>query len=179
MADLHSGSWLNSFLPIITLIIGLIVKPITDWIDYTRTREHERDVREETRRDQLYERRNTFQRQTLLDLQEANWQLLVATTEAATARAAEFKRTGSWTEFTLANSGEQIRLAIARAGILEVRVSDKSVRELMEKAAICAREAFAIKNEQHLAAQVQSLTGIFDKINERIGDLLLQLDEIR
>ena len=70
MADSQSASWLTSILPIGTLILGYATKSVSDWLDFRRTREREREARRENRRDQLFERRNAFQRQILLDLQD-------------------------------------------------------------------------------------------------------------
>jgi hypothetical protein len=72
-------AWLPMVLPVVTLILGFAISAVTDWIKYPRDSERERAARLETRRDQLSEQRRSFQRQTLLDLQEAIQDLARAT----------------------------------------------------------------------------------------------------
>ena|ERR1700730_2414078 len=72
MPDITTSIWF----PVLTLLLGYATKSLSEWLEYRRTTRREREAREAVRRDQLFERRTTFQRQTLLDLQETSVQLL-------------------------------------------------------------------------------------------------------
>jgi hypothetical protein len=69
MADptpIASASWF----PVLTLLLGFVTASISDWLRDRRAGLREREARETGRREQLFQRRTTFQRQTLLELQE-------------------------------------------------------------------------------------------------------------
>jgi hypothetical protein len=71
MPEITTSSWF----PVLTLLLGYATKSLTDWLEHRRNTRREREAREAVRRDQRFERRTSFQRQTLLDLQEASMQL--------------------------------------------------------------------------------------------------------
>src|SRR5216683_1968173 len=52
MPEPQTVSWVNVVLPLATLVIGLIAKPITDWLDSRRICERERAARREMHRAQ-------------------------------------------------------------------------------------------------------------------------------
>src|SRR5687768_4612193 len=78
MLDMSPNEWF----PVFTLLLGYGTKAFSDWFQHRRAREREREARDAARRDQLFERRTSFQRQTLLDLQEAIMRLTRTTAEA-------------------------------------------------------------------------------------------------
>jgi hypothetical protein len=92
MPDLTQTTWF----PVVTLLIGMGTTSLTDWIKYRRDIARERDSREATRKEQRVERRVTFQRQTLLDLQEACVNLGRATGASHHKDGMAFKETGKW-----------------------------------------------------------------------------------
>src|SRR6266581_6335804 len=118
--------------PVLTLLLGYAVKAASDWLQHRRTSERERQAREAARLDQLFERRTTFQRQTLLDLQDAV--MLLGRTSGAIHHqdVMAFRKTGKWQKQLLDEGlDESARLAGARTSMLAVRVRDQSVRELV------------------------------------------------
>jgi hypothetical protein len=91
MADAPSG-----WFPALTLLVGFGVKSVSDWFQDRRALRREREARTEARRDQLRERRSDFQRQTLLDLQEAASDLIRACGAIYVQNVAAFRQTGLW-----------------------------------------------------------------------------------
>jgi len=61
----------NGWFPVFTLVLGYATKSVSDWIEHRLTLERDRGIRDAERRVQLAERRASFQRETLLNLQEA------------------------------------------------------------------------------------------------------------
>ena len=82
--------------PVLTLLLGYAVKAASDWLQHRRTSERERQAREAARQDQLFERRTTFQRQTLLDLQEAVMRLARSSGAMHHQDVMAFRKTGKW-----------------------------------------------------------------------------------
>jgi hypothetical protein len=124
----------SSWLPVATLLIGYLTKSVSEWVQYRRasarermqheyTSEREREARDALRRDQLFERRNTFQRQTLLDLQE-NLTLLGRTIgEMSIHDRRAYRETSEWQKQLYGDDlAERNRVAQARTGMLGVRV---------------------------------------------------------
>src|SRR4051812_23220205 len=71
MPDESVLTWSSVSLTIVPLVIGYAMKSMTDVFEHKRTTRREREAREAARRAQQLERRTTFQRETLLSLQEA------------------------------------------------------------------------------------------------------------
>lgn len=80
--------------PVATLLLGYLTKAVSDWIQHRRTTEREREARREARLEKLAERRITFQRQTLLDLQEAMMQLIRSAGATHFQEVAAFRKDG-------------------------------------------------------------------------------------
>jgi hypothetical protein len=89
-----------------------------------------------------------------------------------------FRKTGKWQKQLLGDElSEKHRATRARVTLLSVRVRDESVRNLARDLqdncaaiAMCASEA---DNTRLL----QIMMGMFDKSNERIGELLREMDK--
>jgi|SRR5216684_1794069 len=132
MPEPQTVSWVNVVLPLATLVIGLIAKPITDWLDSRRICERERAARREMHRTQRLERVNTFQRTTLLELQEEMIKLVRTTSQGYTADLKVYRETKKWRAQRLDDDlSEANRLAHARVTLLAVRVRDAKARALV------------------------------------------------
>jgi hypothetical protein len=70
--------------------------PFPNWLDFRRTREREREARRENRRDQLFERRNAFQRQNLLELQDRVMDLVRTTMKINQKEMLASRDAGHW-----------------------------------------------------------------------------------
>lgn|ERR1700735_2607249 len=90
------GQSTAGWFPVVTLIGGYLLKVFSDFLQHRRTLEREREAREALRRNQLEERRTTFQRQNLLDLQEAVSDLARATGQANVQGNKAYRETGRW-----------------------------------------------------------------------------------
>jgi len=118
--------------PIVTLLLGYILSSISESVRHRRTLEREREAREAERRDKAFERRVTFQRATLLELQDAIMDLMRTSGAMHHQDIMALKRTGQWQkQFYGDELSEAHRLAMARTTVLTVRVRDIRVRELV------------------------------------------------
>jgi hypothetical protein len=168
----------NWFLPIATLLLGYIAKSVTDWIDFRRTSERERNGREESRRDRLLERRADFQRQTLLDLQEAMMRLMRSSAEINHQDVVAFRKTGKWGRQLVGDElSENHRLANASVTTLSVRVRDQSVRDLVRDLQSGSTAMVLCDSEQESTRHLRTSSDAFNNLNGRIGELLRSIDE--
>ena len=162
--------------PVLTLLIGYGTKSLTDWIQHRRAVEREREGRDATRRDQLFERRATFQRETLLALQEAAAELGRATGRICHLDTMAIRNTGK-TQLLPDDLDEGYRLAQVRTSLLAVRVRDDSVRELAEQFRRISVDCTAAKSQEDRDRQMHLAMQTNIQLNERIGELLRTLDD--
>jgi hypothetical protein len=168
----------DSWFPVLTLILGFGASSLAELLRDRRLLNRERESREALRRGQAIERSTNFQRQTLLDLQDALFQLARAAGASYHQDLMAYRQTGQWQKQLLPDgSAEAVRLAQARTSILHVRVADVGVRELVcrfkaEVVAVLMSPGLAESEYSHA-----SMGTTFEEINQRIGEILRSLDE--
>src|SRR5579864_8701061 len=162
--------------PVATLLIGYGTKSLTDLVQHRWSVKRERDAREAIRRDQLFERRATFQRETLLALQDAVNDLGRATGRVCHLDAMAIHTTGK-RQLLPDDLDEGYRHAQVRCSTFAVRVRDNVVRELVEQFRQVSADSTDAKDqdERDRAMKLAMQTAI--QLNERIGELLRTLDD--
>src|SRR5712692_6961303 len=114
--------------PIVTLLLGYILSSISESVRHRRAVEREREAREAERRDKAFERRVTFQRATLLELQDAIMGLMRTSGAMHHKDIMALNQTGQWQKELFGDElSEANRLAMARTTVLTVRVRDARV----------------------------------------------------
>ncbi len=166
-------SWL---LPVGMLLLGYITKSVSDWLEFRRTRQREREAREEARRDQVSERRNNFQRQTLLELQEALMQLIRSTAAIDRYDLMVNQKSSPRDKIISGELDEQFRSINARVMVLTVRVADKTVRQLADEVRHSGHSLSLEKNEEQADKLSATILHSFELVNGRIGELLREID---
>ena len=174
MADPSSS---NAWLPAISVLVGFITKCITDWFQDSRAtkRDEERHARE--RSDQRQERNAIFQRETMLDLQDAIMDLTRASGEIHFHDLKAAQENGGWKKLTQMKEGlsERTRLLQAKTSILLSRIDDKDIREKGKKLKSAVSQV-AIATTQTKSEEALFEAGkLSDEINQRIGDVLRDL----
>ncbi len=178
MPDPQTASSINVILPLATLVIGLVAKPITDWLDSRRIREREREARLESRRDQVFEGRNTFQRQTLLALQnEMNELVQISSTTWENHRAEIEKSLKASEAIAPAPVSKELRVSLIQAMILAERVRDDRCRELANKFIETVGIVTSLTAPEQWAEFSDKLYDALTNLNRCIGKLLRELDE--
>jgi uncharacterized coiled-coil protein SlyX len=173
MADAPPAGWF----PVLTLLIGFGAHALFDWLKDRRATERERESRAATRKYQNLERRIGFQRQTLLDLQEAVLQLGRATSRINHLDKMAYRENGKWAKTLLPDDlDESYRAAHARTFMLAARVLDNSVRELVTKFKDYSAQVGYAKTHDEAERGMRALDGLTDELNERIGERLRSLD---
>jgi hypothetical protein len=174
MPDITTSSWF----PVVTLLLGYAAKSLDEWLGYRRNARREREAREAVRRDQVFERRTSFQRQTLLDLQEAAMQLARSVGAINHQDKLAYNSTGEWSKQQLPDDlSEGNRLAQARTGMLGARVRDDSIRELLAKLKTHSQETISSPSREDSERALKSMALAHDELNQHIGEVLRKLDD--
>jgi hypothetical protein len=177
MAETQASS-INWFLPIATLLLGYLTKSVSDWLDFRRTSKREREAREESHRDKLVERREEFQRETLLGLQEELVTLVRTASQMHLEDMKAHRETGVWKRQLFEGElSEGARLAHARVAVLTVRVRDEAVRNLVADINQGTVGLTLAPTREDAMAALVNMTTAFDKVQKRIGELLRELDD--
>jgi hypothetical protein len=164
--------------PVLTLVIGYGLKSISELVQHRRAASRERDARVAQSQIQLAERRSDFQRETLLNLQEACMQLARATGAAQHQDAVAYRATRQWQIQLLSNElDESCRAAQGRTGLLAVRVRDNEVRELVASLKQCAAAITLAMSWEDSNRDMQAMVSTQERLNQRIGELLRRLDD--
>src|SRR5260370_11596714 len=128
--------------PIVTLLLGYILSSISESVRHRRALEREREAREAESRDKAFERRVTFQRATLLELQDAIMGLMRTSGAMHHKDIMALKRTGEWQKQMYGEElSEASGLAMAQTTVLAGRVRDAKVRGLVTRLEDCATDA--------------------------------------
>lgn len=164
----------NVYLPLLTLVVGYAGSLYTEERRDERTRARESNARAETRQERLNDRRDEFQRETLLALQGAMSQLARAAGEAHVANRVSAHANGSWAARDLL--GEELNqremIAFRDANTLRVRVADDQTRDLVDTMSRHAAFAPLAGTEGEAADAMTAMGEAFDAANGRIGELL-------
>jgi hypothetical protein len=166
------------WLPVLTTILGACIVLITEALRDRRTSERERAARAETRRLQLLERRTTFQRQNLLDLQEALLQLARTTGQMQIYDIKAYRNTGTWQKNLYPPElDEANRVANTRTSMLGVRVRDNAVRDLLEQFKSCSAGVIMSRSAEESDRSSKNVVAVLEKLQQRIGEVLRTLDD--
>jgi hypothetical protein len=167
----------TTWFPVLTLLIGYGTKSLSDWIQNKRAIVREREAREATRHDQRVARRVTFQRETLLELQEVAMQLARATGRANYLDEMAFEESGNWRNCLLPDDvNESYRVAQARVLMLSVRARDDAVRDLVQRFKDASSATVMSAQRDTASRALGALVSVHDELHKRIGILLRELD---
>ncbi len=165
-------------LPIITLLLGFGIAIVTGSLEHRRTLKREREARDAIRRDQRIERRDNFQRQTLLELQEAMFDLARTTGAMHHRDMMSYVKTGEWEKNLFPDDlAEKDRLANARSQMLVVRVRDKTVRDLVQAFKDYAVKVTFADSRDASDLAWRQMADVNVELNNRVGELLITLDD--
>jgi hypothetical protein len=164
--------------PVLTFLLGFAAKFVSDFVQRKHELERDRETRRETRRDQLAQQRRSFQRETLLALQESVNDMMRATHEAHHKDEMAFRSTGKWQKQLLSEElNERYSLTVRRTAILGVRVRDSLLRELCEKIRALSAQTIMSPDRDTSNAASNTMIPMFEDIQQRVGALLRTLDD--
>lgn len=164
--------------PVVTLLIGFGTKWIADFAQHRWNARREREARLEQRRDLLRQRAADFQRETLLALQDSSAKLVRATGKSHHQDVLAARAGGAWGRQQLVdNVSDEFFQAQVATSTLRVRVRDDQVRNL---ALAVSDHCIAATMSTDQRAAERTLLVMSDAsiaLNERIGELLRNLDD--
>lgn len=164
--------------PVITLIVGVVLKGIFDLIADGRAERREKNARRELRLDAFRQRRDEFQRATLLELQD-----VVARGARFAGRANHedimaFRESGQWRKQLLSEEVDSgILAAQTELGLLRVRVRDVAAQQLASRLASFITDVALSRSEATAEAAMSGMVPVLVELQERIGELLRELDD--
>lgn len=135
------SEWLTALL---SLAAGSGLTMLSGWASDRRTARREGDARADERRDRQRTRREEFQRETLLALQDAAMRLARCTGAANHQDVMAFRKTGKWQKQQLEEPlNSDFRVAQAELTLLATRVNDASTRDMVDAfQSVCVRALF-------------------------------------
>jgi hypothetical protein len=178
-----SGTWLpaalTAFGGFATAALSYLSLRVLDARKAERTYQREKVARDAARRDILLERRSQFQRQTLLDLQDAVMKLVRTTGEMQHLDIMSSRAGERWHEKPYPNDLDQrAHSAAVQTTVLGVRVSDESIRNLLKQLKAGTNGVLFSRNLNEAERATGMMAEVFDLLNERIGEVLRKLDDI-
>jgi len=172
------SSTLTSFVPALSAFGGFLLAALAEYLRDRRTREREREARADARRLQLFQRRSEFQRETLLNLQDAVFALSRAGGRVHHLDEMEFRKTGVWGGNHLPEDlNEEARLAAVKVSAFMVRVRDENVRELTKTFRDHATRLGVCRSREEGRQAAEAMGETIPLLHERIGLVLRKLDD--
>lgn len=168
----------QTWFPVITLIVGVVLKGFLDSFADRRAAKREEDARHAQRRDNLRLQRDEFQRATLLELQEAVAELARFTGRAHHLDVMAFRKSGAWQKQILPKDvDEGLLKAQTTTNRLRVRIRDEETRKLGQTFASCCVSVSLAKSEQDADAAILHMSSVLEELHDQIGLVLRQLDD--
>lgn len=174
MSSILTEGWF----PVLTLLIGFGTHSVSEWLRDRRTSKRDREARAAARRDQRLEHRTTFQRQTLLELQETALDMSRFTGRIWHLDRMASRQSGKWQQQLVPDDlDEGYRAAQARTFMLGSRARDVSIRDSVDKFKACSAEVVYSSTREDAERAMRSLELEIDELNRRIGERLRELDD--
>lgn len=168
----------GGLLPVFTLLLGFAASSLNEWFRDKRAKNREHEARMAARRERLSDRRADFQRQTLLDLQEA---VLVVTRSLWSLHSHDLdvaRTSGHWELRLIPEElNQEHASANAKTILLAARVRNDEIRSLAGQLRDRGNVVMLCDSETSSRRAIQSIDETFLNLNEKIGELLRKLDD--
>jgi uncharacterized membrane protein len=189
MPDSATSSTSTSWFPLFTAFLGYVTSSISEWLRDRRASERERataeatgsrerEAREAARRVQLFERRVSFQRETLLNLQDAVVKLSRTAGRMHHIDEMEYRKAGRWGGHLfpegLSDEAHQANVTIM---VLTARVRDDRVREMVKTFRSHANRVGISLTKEADSEALHKMSEVLEPLHERIGEVLRKLDD--
>jgi hypothetical protein len=163
------------WLPLATLILGYVGSLVTEWVRDSRAATREARAQDQARTHDRVERRNEFQRQTLLSMQEAVFDLVRSVGALHTEDLVTHQRTGKWNELGSDEWNEKNMVANRMNAMLSARVLDDNLREQIERLRTAATRVLLARSKQESEKEMDNMVALFEHVNGRVGEILRSL----
>lgn len=164
--------------PVVTLVIGALLKAVFDSWTEKRRAGFDRESRVEKRKEVILMQRIDLQRKALGDIQIAISDLMRCTTVLHLAECKLWSDTGSWGGGDVpVDVNDQSRAAFRQVTLARVRVRDEHVRDMAERVSkLCSQVSFADSVDASEDA-VLSAGSLYNIFNEKVGESLRALED--
>lgn len=163
--------------PVVTLIAGVALKGLFDWLGDSRKNAAEHRVRIEKRRELFLMQRLENQRKLLPELQEALSSLMRCTGLINLADVVSYRDTGEWGKGKLPDDlDERSRAAFRLVTLFRVRVQDETLRSAVSDLSSMCTKVTTAKSQSDSNKALDEASFKYDDVNELIGQVLRSLD---
>jgi hypothetical protein len=161
-----------------SVIAGGLLTMLAAWLADQRLTERDRERRRDERRERLADRRNDFQRETLLALQVASQKLLRTTGRMHHLDVVAFRTTGQWQrqQFPDDLSDDHLRQT-TETMLLASRVRDDETRALADRLTDLAAVVGLSSNEGEAENRMMAAGDAQRALLQRTGQLVREMDE--
>lgn len=167
----------ETWLPLVTLVVGYVGHAVEEWIKGKGIRRREREAREYETNLKICERRVEFQRETILNLQDALSTFIRATGQTHHQDVVAYKERRQWGRQLVGSElSERYRLSVIKVNQLRVRIQDRLLRELVAEVKTESTASVFSKSREASGEAMLRRSTAYDKCNERIGELIRNID---
>lgn len=164
------------WIPIATLILGYVGSLVTESFRDKRLATRERLASEAEREEFRTRRRDDFQRETLIELQDALLEVARQAGDLYHWDLKQHRETGQWGRNPSPSDMDEIaRRAHAKASALRVRVLDDELRKLVDEMTRTAVMIALAKSPIDAGGLLHEMSDKLVEVNERLGALLRNL----
>lgn len=169
MGGVSFEAWM---VPFMTFLLGVFLTQLTEGIRGLYSFLKQRG----DRRALIEDRRADFQRQTLVDLQDALQAFARATGRAHHEDVMAYRQSGQWAKTPISDEWNQKLLdATGRINALWVRVLDKELRDLVVATRNASVDADMAKSDVAAEQAMRTFSESLVRAYERLGDILRTL----
>lgn len=167
----------ETWFPVITLILGAVLKGVFDLLTERRSENRNRRARIEQRRDTLQAKRIEFQQATLLEVQEVTARLVRMAGRINVHDEMQFRATGDWHGSRLPEEVDQGFLVEQTSfNRLRVRIRDDQAREVAKQFSEAIVNSTLARSQSEAQAHLHEMMGYLITFSERVGVLLRELE---
>jgi hypothetical protein len=162
----------------VSVLAGGALTIVSSWMSDGRSTKQERERRQEDRRDRLADRRNEFQRETLLSLQGVAQKLMRNAAACFHQDRMSYKKSGTWQRHLLPDdlSDNQL-LLMTETMLLASRIRDEGTRNSADQLRSLVAEIGESENERGAASKMKAMGELQVVLIQRIGKLVREIDE--
>ena len=168
----------GSLLPVVSLIIGWGLSSLSGWWKDKRVSKREREIRLVERREAKRVRRNEFQRESLLGLQEAAASLMKAAIETYRHNWAGPQEQGTL-KLSSVDVDRDYLNAETQIGMFLHRVHDQDVRNACNAFRLqCLNSTGPFPDRDQARVAVNECSGLLSRLNHAVGNSIGELDAL-
>lgn len=175
MLGLEPQTWF----PVVTLVVGILLKTLSDVMLERRKTAFEREIRREERSDKSRLSRAEFQWETLLDLQIRIADLSRCAGRLHVEDVRNYEGGNAWGSIGVSNDlNEKLFESQRQVRLLSVRVRNDEIRELSTELSGHTTAMVVAQDRQEADSILANAIDCSGRLNERIGEELRQLDDV-